>query len=123
MLFRSGGGWAAVDADDERIFLCGVPAVWTPAGGIEEPALDVQAFVGVVDGFGLAPGGLEGVVEVGDLLEVVDGAGPDFGSVIEGLADEGNVGSVGGGEAHHIRAGNDGLGQSEVDGGNVLAGV
>jgi hypothetical protein len=39
----------------------------------------LKAVVGVVDGFGLAPGGLDRVVEVGDLLEVVDGAGPDFG--------------------------------------------
>jgi len=54
----------------------------------------VQAFVGVVDGFGLAPGGLEGVVEVGDLLEVVEWAGPDLGSVVEGLADDSDVGGV-----------------------------
>ena len=52
-------------ADDERVLLRGIVV-----GGIEQPALNVEAFVGVLDRFGLAPGGLDRVVEVGDLFEV-----------------------------------------------------
>jgi hypothetical protein len=80
-----------VDADDKGIFFC-----WIEIRGIEQPALDGKAVAGVVDGLGVAPCRLDGVVEMGDLPQVVGGAGPDLGRVRERLADEGDVGGVGG---------------------------
>ncbi len=67
----AGPGWAsglrraAVDGDDYGVLLAGVVV-----GGVGEPALDVEAFVFPLDGFGFG-GGLEAIVEVGDLFEFV----------------------------------------------------
>jgi hypothetical protein len=62
-----------VNHDQERVLLRRIVV-----GGIGEPALDVEAFVGPLERLGLG-GGLEAVVEVSDLLEVVGGAGEELG--------------------------------------------
>jgi len=46
-----GGGWAAVDGDDEGVFLVGIVVF-----GVGEPALDVEALVVPLDGFGFGVG-------------------------------------------------------------------
>ena len=70
-----GRGGTAVDFDEERIFLRRIVV-----RGQQEPALNVEAVVGPGERNGIAPGGLEAVVEVGELDEArgvgrVDGAG------------------------------------------------
>ncbi len=59
-----GGGGTAVDLDDDGVLLGGIVV-----GGVGEPALDVEALVGPLDGLDAGVGGV-GVVEVGDLGEV-----------------------------------------------------
>ena len=116
-VWRGGVRWAAVDGDDERVFAGGVVV-----RGIDDPALDVAAVAGVVDGLGAAPCRMDGVVQMGDLLEVVEGAGVDLGRVIEGGLDEGDVVGVRGADGKDVEAGDDGRREGEVDVGIVGCG-
>ena len=85
-----------MDLDKERIFLSRIVV-----RGEQEPALDLEVAILPGEGNGIAPGGLEAIVEVGELEEArgvcrVDGRillgarGKDFGRRIEltGLKDE-----------------------------------
>src|SRR5579871_5021528 len=67
----------------------GVFAIGIEGSGIEQPALDPETIAARVEALGLTPRRLAGPVFVSDLLPGADGAGPDFGRRLEGIANEG----------------------------------
>src|SRR5215469_10117991 len=65
-----GRGGAAVDFDDQRIFLAGIEVLW-----LEQPALDAELVAFPGKRYGFAPCGLDAVVEVRELRDAGESRG------------------------------------------------
>src|SRR6185437_9378423 len=79
-----GVGGASVDVDDERVFFGGIVV-----GGVEQPAVDVEVFVGPAERLGESPRWPQLAIELRNSSEIISGRvgfrrpGPDFGWLIE----------------------------------------
>src|SRR5262249_58356468 len=85
----SGGSRATVDGHHEWIALLGVKVA-----RVKQPALHIPSVALPVQALGFAPSSFGILVGMRDLLPGADRPGPDFGRLVEGMADQGGAVAV-----------------------------